>query len=103
MLVYCANNITEKIKTPLLRAPAAAVLMTGLDFFIEPLAICSDMWHWFGQEPPLQNYLAWFFLACFLSFLYQKLLSGNKNSYAIWLFSAQTFFFTASFLVDKIF
>jgi putative membrane protein len=103
MLVYCANNITEKINILFLRAPFAAALMTGLDFFIEPLAIRCDMWHWFGAEPPLQNYIAWFFLAYFLSILYQKLLSGNKNPYAIWLFAAQTFFFTASFFAEKLF
>ena len=49
--------------------PGFRILVTGLiatlfDFMMEPSAISNGYWIWAGGTIPLQNYLAWFLIAC---------------------------------------
>lgn len=78
---------------PLLRALAAAGLMTGLDWLIEPVAVKLDFWSWAGGEIPLQNYLAWFAIGFVLCALYQMLPFHKQNKVATALFFLQVIFF----------
>ena len=59
----------------LLVAAATALLAAGFDYLLEPTAIRLDYWTWQAAGIPLQNYLAWFFiaLASALCFVYLKL------------------------------
>lgn len=43
--------------------PVAALVATGFDAILEPIAMKYDYWQWVSGEIPLQNYLAWFVLA----------------------------------------
>ncbi|NLG34319.1 MAG: carotenoid biosynthesis protein [Lentisphaerae bacterium] len=40
-----------------------ALLATGFDVLLEPVAIRLDYWQWAGGDIPLQNYAAWFLIA----------------------------------------
>lgn len=69
------------------------LLMTGLDILIEPVAIKTGMWHWFGSQPPLQNYVAWFGIAGLLSAAVHKIAPQLKNPAAVGFFTIQVIFF----------
>lgn len=55
-------------KNKWLIAGFAAVLMTSIDYLIEPVAITLDMWSWDVVSVPLQNYLGWFMGAIVIQF-----------------------------------
>ena len=42
------------------------VLMTSLDFLVEPVAIKLNFWNWENEIIPLQNYLMWFITSIFI-------------------------------------
>jgi len=75
VVVYVGNELTARYlgQSPLLlRTSVAALVPTLLDVIIEPVAIQTGMWHWFGEVPPLQNYLAWYAVSWLLSLAYQR-------------------------------
>jgi putative membrane protein len=47
-------------KKPLFLIVIPALLMTGLDYFIEPVAIKLGFWGWENDTIPFQNYVMWF-------------------------------------------
>lgn len=69
------------------------LLMTLLDILIEPVAIKTGMWHWYGENPPVQNYLAWFVIAGVLSALLHRIAPQLKNPAAAGFFTIQVIFF----------
>jgi putative membrane protein len=74
-------------------------LMTALDILIEPVAIKTGMWHWFGQQPPVQNYVAWFVIAAILSAAVHKMAPQLKNPAGAGFFAIQVIFFAVMALV----
>ncbi|TNE55352.1 MAG: carotenoid biosynthesis protein [Bacteroidetes bacterium] len=58
----------------------AALLMTGMDFLIEPVAIASDYWSWSGGEVPWFNYLCWFLLAIPPLWVFRKFVIRTEQS-----------------------
>ncbi|MEX1190209.1 MAG: carotenoid biosynthesis protein [Bacteroidia bacterium] len=92
--IVCGEIVSSFIHPKALRAILAALLMTGLDYLIEPVAINLGYWHWQSSEIPLSNYASWFIVALPLQFLYQWSRSGN-NPLAKWLFLSQVLFFIA--------
>jgi putative membrane protein len=64
MLVATASVLVAKIPMHrMLQAVAGAVLLTGLDVLIEPVAIRLGFWQWVAGTPPLQNYIGWFLIS----------------------------------------
>jgi len=41
----------------------AALLMTGLDYVMEPVAVENGYWYWKDGKIPLYNYVCWFLVA----------------------------------------
>lgn len=72
---------------------SGAVLMVGLDFFIEPIAPLFDYWHWDLGHAPLQNFIAWFVVAFFLQNLVYKLIPKRSTVFPYHHFSSQILFF----------
>lgn len=81
-------------------ATIGASLMTFLDFFIEPVAIKTGMWHWFGQTVPFQNYASWFIVAWALIYLAHKTLPQIVNPAAVGVYTIQLSFFLVMNLVN---
>ncbi|MFN3848396.1 MAG: carotenoid biosynthesis protein [Spirosomataceae bacterium] len=92
MLVYCVGIIMQK-QLPYLRVGVGAILLTLFDYVVEPIAIRQEMWSWFGQMPPIQNYIGWFVVSAFLLFLFDKLSFKKENPIARWLFILNILFF----------
>jgi bisanhydrobacterioruberin hydratase len=94
LLVYGSASLLKNVKGNLLvKAFLGALLMTGVDFFIEPVAINLGFWLWDGAEIPFSNYLGWFVISFILHLvLHQfKLKLENKVAAAVFLVIALFF------------
>jgi len=94
VLSVCACTIAGYLpwKTPYL-AVCSALLMTLLDFLLEPVAIESDYWRWNTPEIPIYNYICWFLIAVPLHFVYFRWKLREQNSVPIALFIILGLFF----------
>lgn len=96
MLVYGAGATINQLvpnKNNWLKAILGAILMTLLDVLIEPVAMELNFWSWENSIVPLQNYIAWFFVALPLLGAYFQLVGKTTNKVAILLFIIQFLFF----------
>ena len=81
-----------------LKSFLAAVLMVGLDFFIEPTAMKTDMWHWQNNIVPFKNYIGWFIVSLIFQIFFQLLLGNTKNKIGVLVFILQFLFFGILFI-----
>ncbi len=103
LISYCVGHVVnllfgEKSANKVLLASIAALGMTAFDFIVEPVAIRLDMWWWFGEHPPLSNYLGWFGTAFVIQLCYFYAPFRKENALAAWLFALQTLFFGIQWL-----
>jgi len=93
-LLYATNAISKTIQVNfLIRIAIAAMLMTVLDLFIEPVAIQLNFWTWSIGDIPMSNYISWFVISALISLPWQRTdIQLNRNvGYAV--FSVQLGFF----------
>jgi len=83
---YIFNN-------PILKILFASLLMVGLDYFIEPVAIQLDFWSWEHGVIPFQNYVMWFIASVILHSIYLFTKIKVKASVALTFYSIQSLFF----------
>lgn len=94
VLAFTSCSLTRLLHVPnWMKSVLASVLMTLMDFLIEPIAITSGYWTWENGEIPLFNYLCWFFLSLPLTFFYFKLKISEQNKVAIGLYFIFVLFF----------
>jgi len=101
MLVYCSGITVNHLfgSGPWwVRGILAALLMVGLDFLIEPVAMKLDFWQWANGIVPLQNYVGWFLVALPLTLAFARWHTGVRNKVAVALFLWQFVFFLILFL-----
>jgi putative membrane protein len=70
-----------------------AILMTGYDFVMEPVAMKTDMWDWAGGHVPFQNYVMWFVISAIIGAAYELLNISTKSKTAARIFVLQLAFF----------
>lgn len=85
-----ANRISKNM---FLRSLLVALLMTSLDFFMEPVAVNLGFWTWMNGQIPLSNYISWFAVAFLLSLGQSKLVGDMNNPRAELFFLVQLVFF----------
>ena len=94
MLILCSSSIVSYFKFPLfLEIIVTSLLMTAMDFLIEPVAVQSNYWSWATGEIPLYNYICWFLLSLPLAFIAKKLKLSKQNSLAVGLYLIFVCFF----------
>lgn len=99
LLVVCSAETIAMLKlNRWLSVPLSSLLMTLLDFLIEPVAIKSDFWNWAGSIP-IYNYICWFLIALPLHFLYFKWRLNEANKVHTGLFFILTLFFLMQNLI----
>jgi bisanhydrobacterioruberin hydratase len=99
-LAISTNHLLGESKNWILKAFIATLGMVVLDFFIEPVATKTGMWHWENNVIPLKNYVGWFLTALPIQLLFFKLFGDIKNKIAlVLLFLMFFFFFTLNFLI----
>ncbi len=101
MVTYCAG-MSVGLLVPTwskgVKAVLSALLMVLLDLLMEPVAIRQGFWSWDGQEVPLQNYLAWFFIGLSLQILFHFRLQYLPNFVSVALLILQFLFFGTLYL-----
>lgn len=96
ILSYASRGISNQlIPNKIAQAAVAALLMTLLDFLIEPVAIYLDFWHWENNVVPIQNYIAWFTIAFAIQLLIGRMKIEINKQVAIIVFAVQLVFFVA--------
>lgn len=70
-----------------------ALLMVGLDFFIEPIAPIFDFWSWNEGFAPLKNFIHWFLVSLLMQVIVVKDLPEKNYSLPIQHFTSQVLFF----------
>lgn len=105
MLIYCSNIIAQKISPNIfIKATIGALLVLGLDFFIEPMALNYNYWEWDteGGIIPSQNYLAWLLISWLLSFGFHTISTKKENPVAPALYVIQLLFFISFMVIDSV-
>lgn len=100
-MVICSSTVMngfEKMTLPI-KVLFASLLMTTLDFLIEPVAIELDFWRWKGGEIPIYNYICWFVISLPMNYFYVKwkLVENNSVPKAVLVWLA-IFFLTLNIL-----
>ena len=72
----------------------AALLMLGVDYIMEPVAIASDFWSWHGAAVPLWNYICWFGIAWILQIILKRGMFLESNKVFNLVFLLITLFFS---------
>lgn len=96
MLLLASRSVVERFfrnRSLLLQTFLAALIMVGLDFLIEPVAVQYKFWTWADSEIPWNNYVSWFILAFGLHYLQRKMLPVYSNLSADVLLLLQVLFF----------
>jgi len=98
LLIYATNQLVQ-FENRYVNCILGALLMVGLDFFIEQSASRFDFWYWRGARIPLQNYIAWFLISIGINWFANKELSQKPNLTAKAFYVVQVVFFVALYLV----
>jgi putative membrane protein len=66
-LSFCSHGIVQSFtKKALWLILLPAILMTSLDFLVEPVAMKLNFWNWENDIIPIQNYVMWFITSVFI-------------------------------------
>jgi uncharacterized membrane protein len=79
------NNISKVL--------LAAIMLTSIDYCIEPVAMHLDFWQWENNAIPLNNYLGWFLFSTVIMWYFFKNLSNEKNKISEIVLLMQILFF----------
>jgi putative membrane protein len=95
LLIYSIGVLMQRsrVKNIFVRTLAGAMLLVLLDFFIEPIAIHFDYWHWADGGIPIKNYLCWFLISGAMLFIFEKFKFDIQNKAPVVLLIMQFVFF----------
>ena len=91
--VFCASFDIKIMQNKILQIALGASIMTFLDFLIEPIAIKYHFWAWDEPQIPVQNYVAWWLISCFLLMVFRCLPFEKNNKIAMVVLLLQFLFF----------
>lgn len=96
MLTYCCGILVQTLNIrPPWRALSGAALMVGMDLLLEPVAMALGWWQWQTGTPPLQNFVAWFYLSFLFLLAMFSIPHRPVNPLAVWILLAHASFFAA--------
>jgi len=90
--ISIAQKVTSDKK---LSALITAFVALGFDLILEPVAIKLNYWTWQNGKIPLQNYLAWFLIAFFFTWIFHRLNLIIKTDLPKIYLVIQTVFFVS--------
>ncbi len=99
ILVYSTGVLLQRIKTSniVARLFYGGLLLTLLDFFIEPVAVRDNYWHWTDGTIPIKNYVTWFVLSVVMLFIFEKFKFKKQGLAGPVLLVAQFVYFVVQF------
>lgn len=94
ILTYASNAVASYLSNNIWwRVIIGSLLMVGIDFLIEPVAITSDFWTWESGFVPIQNYIMWFIVSLLAQFLLEFNLKTKHLKIGLTVFAVQVLFF----------
>jgi putative membrane protein len=94
LLIYTVQVTVAKFNIkPLWNSLTGAVLMTALDYLIEPVAMKFDFWQWQDGIIPIQNYVAWACISFLMLWYANRISPVKENKLATPLLLMQFLFF----------
>ncbi len=94
MLTYAGSSLAERMSLPVwLKIIISSLLVLIYDIILERVAPAMDMWYWYNNVVPLQNYIAWFIIALLFQVLIKASGINTKNSIAFMVMLSQCIFF----------
>jgi bisanhydrobacterioruberin hydratase len=78
-----------------------ALLMTLIDFLIEPVAVEFRFWTWEEEQIPLSNYLSWFIISFVLLLIKYAMIPTFKSMIANVILILHLIFFATIFVYIK--
>jgi len=88
-----AMTLKAWIKNETIATFIGGILLVGLDYFIEPVAVRLDFWSWQNGQIPFQNYMGWLITSWLILFIFQKIKFNSINPLAKYLLLCQGIFF----------
>lgn len=94
VLSFCCYGMVKLISVHwFFQSIIASLLMVGIDYFIEPVAIQFDFWHWEQQIVPAQNYYSWGIVALLMQLLLHYFKPKSNNWFLLFCYLIQLLFF----------
>ncbi len=103
LVFYTSSLLAGRIKNNLGVSFLSAGIMTIYDYFLEPVAMKYDFWSWKNNTIPLQNYIAWFFVAFIMHLMLNAACKPIKNKMAASLLFIQMGFFLILHIYVRLF
>jgi putative membrane protein len=93
-LAFCSHGIVQSFtKKALWLILLPAIIMTSLDFLVEPVAMKLDFWNWENDIIPIQNYVMWFITSIFIHGLIYFFRPKINTKISFVIMSVQVIFF----------
>ena len=92
VLIISTAAFFNKLKNFWIRVLLSSLLMVGIDFLMEPVAIKLDFWIWDGTIP-LYNYVCWFLTSLIIHIIYDLMKLNKPNNIPRFLFCILALFF----------
>lgn len=86
-------TILPLVKNKYLATLLCTILLVGLDFFIEPVAVKMEFWSWKDSIIPLKNYIGWFFTCLLIMSIFNLFNFKTTNPLAKYILASQLVFF----------
>jgi putative membrane protein len=100
MLSALTSAIGSKIfKQLVFQVLGSALLMTAMDWLMEPVAVSSDFWHWKNGIIPVYNFVCWFLVSLVTNWIFIKIGKPKVNNTSVALFILLVLFFTIQLLL----
>lgn len=103
ILIFSIGQMMKslKIRNSILASFIGAVTLVIFDFFLEPVAMKFDYWHWDWHIIPVQNYIAWFIVSVILLKFYYALGLKQQKYVGLAMFTAQLIFFVVLYMTTR--
>lgn len=94
LLAFASHDLSHRVSSkPWLATIIASVLMVVLDWFIEPVAVALDFWHWENGQIPSHNFIGWFWVSLLLFGCTNLARLKWKNDISVYLYLCMLVFF----------
>lgn len=100
ILIFSTGQMIKslRIRNGILASLIGGLCLITFDFFLEPIAMKFDYWHWDWHEIPLQNYIAWFIVSVILLKFYYALGLKQQKYIGATMFASQLIFFVVLYV-----
>lgn len=94
LIIMGSDSIVKRVTShPSLIALGTATITVIFDWIMEPVAIALDYWTWSGDKIPLQNYIAWFLIACAFTRIFEEMKLKTTSLVPALIVVVQAIFF----------